>query len=130
MSKFKTDEVVKCIDNTNVPNLVVGTTYRVVSSTDKYVQLSIAQNMTSDTGWFAPNKFSVDRFEPAEGKATYEWPPYNQPVFQFEDEAELTFGRILLRLKRAEKLLDTARHIAYEAGFDRFAYEVTEFLYE
>lgn len=116
MKKFQKDDVVKCIDASNTPNLVEGTTYRVNYCNEYYVDISIDCHYDYVNGKFPPTKFSPERFEISSGKPTYVWPMYT--AYEIADEAynsgdieESSYEELKLRLEQAEELLDRASRV-------------------
>lgn len=114
MLKFQKDDVVKCIDASNTPNLVEGTTYRVDDCNEYYVDISIDCHYDYVNDKFPPTKFSPDRFELSSGEPTYVWPVYVAPSFpddedDVEDVEESSYEELKLRLEHAEELLDSAQ---------------------
>lgn len=64
MPKFEHNDVVKCINNKDVPNLCLGMNYPVLTCDDNYLWLD-AQ------GGLYPYCFSPDRFELTNEEVTY-----------------------------------------------------------
>lgn len=90
MTKFKEDDVVKCINFEGISNLNAGVTYRATHCNEHYVSLSIDSSWKN--GSYPPNTFSVDRFELVQGPATYKWPvPEHNHLAEYEDNDEESF---------------------------------------
>lgn len=133
MPKFKENDVVKCIDNTDVPSLVLGMNYRVRDCSHMYVELSV--DYLGDNYVYVPNKFNPERFELTDEEVTYKWPI--RQSFKFiddeDDEEGATFGKpsyeeLEIRLEISERLLHDGMIIAAEFGFEEFVEQVDEFL--
>ena len=126
MTKFQHNDTVKCINNTNVPNLVVGMNYPVLTCDDNYIWLD-------SEGGLHPYCFSPDRFELTDEEVTFEPTIDNNPDY-FDDDVEFPDDPdqqdLYQELAAAKRLLNLAAEKLEDCHSYELAEEINKFLGE
>jgi hypothetical protein len=132
MTKFQHNDVVKCIDNTGIPSLIVGMNYPVNTCSEDYVWLDLGRY----TGYkfYLPTAFSPHRFELTEEVVTFEPTLDNDTEYFEEDDIEFPddpdYQDICQELAVAKRLLNLASEKLEECQHHLLAEEINKFLGE
>ena len=111
MTKFQHNDTVKCINNTNVPNLVVGMNYPVLTCDDNYLWLD-------SEGGLHPYCFSPDRFELTDEEVTYISP--RRLTFYYEEEIEEDYTSAFSLLRKAASALEDCHSYKLAEEINKF----------